>query len=202
MSYEDDDKAGQRRGVKRINNAVMLATELKQQYRSTMIELGLDDDQFQQTQDHTELVMGDDGLDNAVTTAYELIRIYLKDELADEFWNNDDIVFDGIEWPDGDNEKSGMDALEELPRPVYYTQAERMTAQGPQTTTVKKVRIPFDSYQKIIRRLDEARKQLGFAPTATKSVTRTEIEQDVIDDYEEWAQEALDEYAGDDGEPA
>jgi len=180
------EETGQRRGVRKINEAVDKAQEQLTLYEHRRAEMNLSEAQFRQTGQHTDAVRE---LHRVVKYTFEKLRYYIEQHLEDGYWENEDIVWDTILWPDGDEQKEGMQALDDLPEPITYVAVEKQARHGANNVRQQKeVLVPYSAYERMVRLLDECRGELGFGPNASKSTTRTEISKELMDEYDEWAQ--------------
>lgn len=185
------DETGQRRGVRKINEAVDAAQEQLAEYERTRSQTNLSEPEFRQTELHTDAVRR---LHRVTKYCFEKLRYFIETHLEDEYWANQDLDFSQIDWPAGVEYTSGLRALDALPEPVAYRTRMTNARHGPgQQVQEKQVRVTFSAYQRIIRLLDECRGELGFGPNAATSVTTTEIDKELMDQYDEWAAEIRDQ---------
>jgi len=133
-------------------------------------------------------------MDTAFDGAFRKLSTFIKDDLYDEYWTDEDIEWPRVEWPPGVSTTTGIQALERLPDPTRNISVEvtdRHKKNDVKTQTV--LLVPFQTYERIHKLLDECRLEIGFAAETRKRTRRTQITRDDLVDVEKWRMDTLGE---------
>jgi len=184
-SHGSVEDAGQRRGVRKINEAVDDAQALVTHYMREKLRVAQSGEVFERTETHQELLIE---LHTATMLAFGRLRSYIMTDLEDEYWDTDEYD-DLVVELDGDEMVGGLQILDEMDELVTYERESVGSRHGGrQKVDVPRLRLfDFGTYRTIVKLLDECRNKLGFGPAADKQTERTEIGEELTDEYGEWA---------------